>query len=108
MNNDITNLLSTLQSLVVAEVSEVLWNRTGGLCGRRDGVQDNDWSYSDGTTENNLNAFLQAWQAKLLGGEYVVFISWLDGRHTRDSTIHCTKNIYKLQISGRINRIISA
>lgn len=59
----------TLQSLVVAEISEVLWNRTGGLCGRRDGVIDNDWSYSDGSTENSLSAFLQAWQAKLLGGE---------------------------------------
>ena len=58
-----------LQSLVVADVSEVLWNRTGGLCGQRDGVQDNDWSYSDGSTEYSLSAFLQAWQAKHVGGE---------------------------------------
>ncbi|XP_071530009.1 uncharacterized protein [Panulirus ornatus] len=56
-----------MKNLVVTEISELLWNRTSGLCGRRDGNPDNDWSYADGTTETNMNAFLQAWQAKTLG-----------------------------------------
>nr|XP_045582100.1 uncharacterized protein LOC123745535 [Procambarus clarkii] len=56
-----------MKSLVVTEISELLWNRTSGLCGRRDGSQDNDWSYADGTLEPNVNSFLQAWQAKTLG-----------------------------------------
>ncbi|XP_071530011.1 hemocytin-like isoform X2 [Panulirus ornatus] len=56
-----------LKSLVVMEISEVLWNKTSGLCGRRDGIPDNDWSYADGTTETNMNAFLQAWQATNFG-----------------------------------------
>ncbi|KAK4325807.1 hypothetical protein Pmani_003587 [Petrolisthes manimaculis] len=56
-----------MQSLVVVEVSEVLWNRTGGLCGQRDERQDNDWSLADGTHETSLTSFLQAWQATTLG-----------------------------------------
>ncbi|XP_063867870.1 uncharacterized protein LOC135104399 [Scylla paramamosain] len=56
-----------MKNLVVADVSEVLWNRTGGLCGQRDGNQDNDWSYPDGSTEYSLSAFVQGWQAKLIG-----------------------------------------
>ncbi|KAK8736429.1 hypothetical protein OTU49_004996, partial [Cherax quadricarinatus] len=56
-----------MKSLVVTEISELLWNRTSGLCGRRDGSDTNDWSYADGTEETNMNSFLQAWQAKTLG-----------------------------------------
>ncbi|MPC07650.1 SCO-spondin [Portunus trituberculatus] len=56
-----------MKNLVVADVSEVLWNRTGGLCGQRDGKQDNDWSHADGSTEYSLSAFVQGWQAKLIG-----------------------------------------
>ena len=56
---------------MVADVSESLWNRTGGLCGQRDGNRDNDWSYADGSIEYSLSAFVQGWQAKLIGGERV-------------------------------------
>ncbi|KAK7083100.1 hypothetical protein SK128_014119 [Halocaridina rubra] len=55
-----------MQMLVIVEISEFLWNRTSGLCGRRDGIEENDWSYTDGTVENKITNFLQAWQAKTL------------------------------------------
>ncbi|KAG7174163.1 Mucin-5AC-like 1 [Homarus americanus] len=58
-----------MKNLVVTEISELLWNRTSGLCGRRDGNMDNDWSYADGTQETNMNSYLQAWQAKTLGDQ---------------------------------------
>ena len=56
------------------EVSELLWNRTAGLCGRLDDNKDNDWGYSDGSIETNLHTFLGAWQANTLGGYIIQFM----------------------------------
>jgi len=56
-------------------VSEVLWNRTAGLCGLLDGVEGNDWAYADGSSETQLNTFLKAWEASALGRKWYSSIS---------------------------------
>nr|XP_045582104.1 hemocytin-like isoform X3 [Procambarus clarkii] len=56
-----------MKNLVVADLSEVQWNQTSGLCGRLDGHPDNDWSNSDGTPVTNIHSFLYSWKAGILG-----------------------------------------
>ncbi|CAL4060988.1 unnamed protein product, partial [Meganyctiphanes norvegica] len=66
------------------------WNRTNGLCGRLDDSPDNDWSYADGSTEANLEAFLHNWKVKTLGEicsttpmtQHPCSSSWVSGEAT--------------------------
>ena len=60
--------------MISADVSELQWNRTAGLCGRLDDNPDNDWGHSDVTTEDNLMDFAQAWQANTIGGKHMLIL----------------------------------
>ena len=57
-----------LEELFVIEISELLWNKTSGLCGRHDGLISNDWGYNDGTTESDFDTFIKNWQSDTIQG----------------------------------------
>ncbi|KAG7174166.1 SCO-spondin-like 1, partial [Homarus americanus] len=99
-----------MKNLVEAEVSEVLWNRTSGLCGRLDGNMDNDWSYPDGTLVTNMNSFLQVWQAKTLGD---VCLEQPKMKHpckaqARDANEFCSRLQYDLKFVVDVEPYINA
>jgi hypothetical protein len=50
------------------DVSEALWNKTGGLCGRIDGYTLNDFELKDGSREQSVLPFVNSWEVDILGG----------------------------------------
>ncbi|XP_068082174.1 hemocytin [Anabrus simplex] len=55
------------ENFVSVEVSESLWNKTVGLCGRIDGYPENDQETKDGTISTYLIPFVNTWQVDTLG-----------------------------------------
>lgn len=55
--------------MVQVEVKENLWNRTQGLCGRFDGILDDDMQAKDGSMPESLVTFVSSWQVDSLGGK---------------------------------------
>lgn len=49
------------------ETSELLWNRTSGLCGRHNGNPYDDFEDKSGQTSRTLEEFSNAWSQSLEG-----------------------------------------
>ena len=50
------------------DVSEALWNRTTGLCGRINGFWSDDFENRDGSRSSNLLGFVNSWEADSTDG----------------------------------------
>lgn len=50
------------------DVSEALWNRTTGLCGRINGFWSDDFENRDGSRSLNLLGFVNSWEADSTDG----------------------------------------
>lgn len=61
------------QKLVQVDVTQALWNRTEGLCGRFDGDISNDMIGKDGMKKKNPISLLESWKVHSIGGKLSSF-----------------------------------
>ena len=57
-----------MKANVVIDVSDALWNKTAGLCGRINGMWVDDFESRDGTRSSSLLGFVNSWEASSLTG----------------------------------------
>lgn len=60
------------EQLVQVQVTEAMWNRTEGLCGRMDGHVENDVQTKDGSKPKNIVTLAVSWQVSTLDGKLQV------------------------------------
>ena len=60
---------------MTVDVSDVLWNRTAGLCGRINGFWMDDFENRDGTRSSSLLGFVNSWEASGLTGDLLLGIT---------------------------------
>lgn len=55
-------------------MSDVLWNKTAGLCGRINGMWIDDFENRDGTRSSSLLGFVNSWEASSLTGKDAICV----------------------------------
>lgn len=56
------------KNTIILEITNLLKNKTCGLCGKFDGSVLNDFETSDGTITDSVEVFVNSWAMTNLGG----------------------------------------